>query len=74
MQVVVDLGEEALEGGEPAAEGAGGEVEVELGAGEGAGFGFENVAGEVLLGGDLEGDADAFLGNGAAGFDFVAFV
>ena len=49
VEVVVDLGEEAFEGGEAAAESTGGEIEVELGAGQGAGFGFENVAREIFF-------------------------
>lgn len=70
----MDLGEETFEGGEAAAEGAGGEVEVDLGTRERACLGFKDVAGEILFVFDVEGDDAALGGDGAAGLDFVALV
>lgn len=74
VEVVAYLGEEALDGGEAAAEGARVDVQLELGALEPAGLALEDVAGEVDDAVDLEGDFLAVLGDLAAGLDVVGAV
>lgn len=74
VEVVVDLAEEAFEGGKATAQGTGLELEVDFGGGEGAGLGFENVAGEVLFVFNVEGDDATLARDGTAGLDLVGLV
>lgn len=74
VQVVADLGEQALDGGEAAAQGAWVYVQLELGALEAAGLALEDVTGEVDDAVDLERDLLAVLGDLATGLDVVGAV
>lgn len=71
MELIANLGEKSLDGGESPTQSTGLDFKAEFGAFKGAGFGLEDVAGEV---GDilyLKSDTLAFIRDGAAGFDLA---